>query len=247
MGLIIIIKTKKMNITVFDNLDTLYKKAADTFVELSKQSIEKNNQFTVALSGGSSPKVIFKLLATEEYSQKVEWNKVYFFWVDERWVSLEDEKSNAKMTFETLLDHVPVNKDHVFPMYKDGIEPEDYAKEYEQEIKNVLGEQGIFDFILLGMGDDGHTASLFPGEKILDEKEKWVDAYYLKPQEMYRITLTAPIINKAENILVVAFGKSKKPALNEVLNGEYNPKLYPLQLINKKETFQFFTDKEARG
>lgn len=236
-----------MNITVFDNLDTLYKKAADTFVELSKKSIEKNNKFTVALSGGSSPKVIFKLLATEEYAQKVEWNKVYFFWVDERWVSLEDEKSNAKMTFETLLDHVPVNKNHIFPMYKDGIEPEDYAKEYEQEIKNVLGEQGIFDFILLGMGDDGHTASLFPGEKILDEKEKWVDAYYLKPQEMFRITLTAPIINKAENILVVAFGESKKHALNEVLNGEYNPKLYPLQLINKKETFQFFTDKEARG
>lgn len=236
-----------MNITVFDNLDTLYKKAADTFVELSKKSIEKNNKFTVALSGGSSPKVIFKLLATEEYAQKVEWNKVYFFWVDERWVSLDDEKSNAKMTFETLLDNVPVNKDHIFPMYKDGIEPEDYAKVYEQEIKNVLGEQGVFDFVLLGMGDDGHTASLFPGEKILDEKEKWVDAYYLKPQEMFRITLTAPIINKAENILVVAFGESKKHALNEVLNGEYNPKLYPLQLINKKETFQFFTDKEARG
>ncbi len=236
-----------MNITVFDNLDTLYKKAADTFVELSKKSIEKNNKFTVALSGGSSPKVIFKLLATEEYAQKVEWSKVYFFWVDERWVSLEDEKSNAKMTFETLLDHVPVNKNHIFPMYKDGIEPEDYAKEYEQEIKNVLGEQGIFDFILLGMGDDGHTASLFPGEKILDEKQKWVDAYYLKPQEMFRITLTAPIINKAENILVVAFGESKKHALNEVLNGEYNPKLYPLQLIDKKQSFQFFTDKEARG
>lgn len=236
-----------MNIKVFDDLDALYKKAADTFVELSKQSIERDNKFTVALSGGSSPKAIFQLLATEEYAQKVEWNKVYFFWVDERWVSLDDEKSNAKMTFETLLNKVPVDKNHIFPMYKDGIEPEDYAKEYEQEIKNVLGEQGIFDFILLGMGDDGHTASLFPGENILDEKEKWVDAYYLKSQDMFRITLTAPIINNAENILLVAFGKSKQHALHEVLDGEYNPKLYPLQLINKKETFQLFTDKEARG
>lgn len=234
-----------MNITVFDDLDTLYKKAADTFVELSKQSIEKNNQFTVALSGGSSPKVIFKLLATEEYAQKVEWSKVYFFWVDERWVSLEDEKSNAKMTFETLLNHVPVNKDHIFPMYKDGVEPEDYAKEYEGQIRSVVGEEGIFDFILLGMGDDGHTASLFPGEKILNEKEKWVDAFYLKSQEMFRISLTAPIINKAENILVVAFGESKKHALQEVLNGDYNPQLYPLQLIDKKENLQFFTNKEA--
>jgi 6-phosphogluconolactonase len=236
-----------MNITVFDDLDKLYIKAADTFVDLSKKSIQKHNRFVAALSGGSSPKAIFKLLASEEYAQKIEWNKVYFFWVDERWVPLDDDKSNARMTFETLLDKVTVNKDQIFPMYKDGILPEDYAKEYEQQIRNVLGNDGVFDFILLGMGDDGHTASLFPGEAVLDEKEKWVDAYYLKPQEMFRITLTAPVINKAENILVVAFGESKKHALNEVLNGEYNPKLYPMQLIDKKEGFQFFTDEKAKG
>ncbi|MDQ1162379.1 6-phosphogluconolactonase [Chryseobacterium sp. SORGH_AS 447] len=236
-----------MEITVFDDLDTLYKKAADTFVELAEKSIASKDRFAVALSGGSSPKAIFSLLATEEYSQKVEWNKVYFFWVDERWVPLEDEKSNARMTFETLLHRVPVNGDQIFPMYKDGIEPEDYAKEYENQIRTVLGEEGIFDFILLGMGDDGHTASLFPGEKVLEEKDKWVDAYYLKPQEMFRITLTAPIINKAEHILVVAFGESKKHALNEVLNGEYNPQLYPLQLIRPKEGFMFFTDEKAKG
>lgn len=236
-----------MNITVFDNLDTLYKKAADTFVELSEKSIQKHDKFVVALSGGSSPKAIFNLLATQEYADKIEWSKVYFFWVDERWVSLADEKSNFKMTLEALLDKVPVDENHVFPMYKDGVEPEDYAKEYEAQIRKVLGNEGVFDFILLGMGDDGHTASLFPGKKILHEKEKWVDAYYLKPQEMYRITLTEPIINKAENILVVAFGESKKHALNEVLNGEYNPELYPIQLIERKDSFQFFTDEKALG
>lgn len=236
-----------MNITVFDNLDTLYKKAADTFVELSEKSIQRHDKFVVALSGGSSPKAIFSLLATQEYSDKIDWSKVYFFWVDERWVSLADEKSNFKMTLEALLDKVPVDENHIFPMYKDGVEPEDYAKEYEAQIRKVLGNEGVFDFILLGMGDDGHTASLFPGEKILHEKEKWVDAYYLKPQEMYRITLTEPIINKAENILVVAFGESKKHALNEVLNGEYNPELYPLQLIERKDSFQFFTDEKALG
>ena len=236
-----------MNITVFKNLNELYQKSADTFVELAKESIQKHDKFVVALSGGSSPKAIFKLLATKEYANKIEWSKVFFFWVDERWVSLDDEKSNAKMTFETLLNQVPVNQNHIFPMYKDGLEPEEFAKEYEQQIRNVLGNEGVFDFILLGMGDDGHTASLFPGEAILNETEKWVDAYYLKPQEMYRITLTAPVINKAENILVVAFGETKKHALNEVLNGDYNPQLYPLQLINKKETFQFFTDEKAMG
>jgi len=234
-----------MNITVFNSLNELYQKSADTFVELAEKSIQRHDKFVVALSGGSSPKAIFKSLATKEYADKIEWSKVYFFWVDERWVTLDDDKSNAKMTFETLLNQIPVNQNHIFPMYKDGVEPETFAKEYEQQIKNILGNDGIFDFILLGMGDDGHTASLFPGEAILNEKEKWVDAYYLKSQEMYRITLTAPIINKAENILVVAFGEAKKHALNEVLNGEYNPQLYPLQLINKKETFRFFTDEKA--
>lgn len=151
------------------------------------------------------------------------------------------------MTFETLLNKVSVNKDHIFPMYKDDVRPEEYAKEYESGIRTILGNEGVFDFILLGMGDDGHTASLFPGEEILHEKEKWVSAYYLKSQEMYRITLTEPIINKAENILAVAFGESKRHALNEILNGEFNPELYPMQLIEKKENFLFFTDHKAMG
>lgn len=236
-----------MNITVFDDLEKLYTKAAEAFVDLSKKSIQKNDRFVVALSGGSSPKAIFRLLATPEYAGKIEWNKVYFFWVDERWVPLNDDKSNFRMTDEALLSLVPVNKNHVFPMYAEGILPEDYAKNYEEQIRSVLGDEGVFDFILLGMGDDGHTASLFPGEAVLNEKEKWVSAYYLKPQEMFRITLTAPLINKAGNILVVAFGESKKHALNEVLNGEYNPALYPMQLIEKKDGFEFFTDEKAKG
>ncbi|WNI37948.1 6-phosphogluconolactonase [Chryseobacterium sp. SG20098] len=236
-----------MNITVFDDLEKLYKKAADVFVDLSKKSIQKKDRFVVALSGGSSPKAIFKLLATPEYKEQIEWNKVYFFWVDERWVPLNDDKSNFRMTDEALLNQVPVDQNHIFPMYAEGITAEDYAKAYEQQIRTVLGDEGIFDFILLGMGDDGHTASLFPGEEVLNEKEKWVSAYYLKPQEMFRITLTAPIINNADHILAIAFGESKKHALNEVLNGEYNPSLYPMQLIEKKDGFQFFTDEKAKS
>ncbi|TZF98954.1 6-phosphogluconolactonase (plasmid) [Chryseobacterium panacisoli] len=236
-----------MNITVFDDLEKLYTKAADVFVDLSKKSIQKHDRFVVALSGGSSPKAIFKLLATQKYAEQIEWNKVYFFWVDERWVPLHDDKSNFRMTDEALLSQVPVDKNHIFPMYAEGRTAEDYAKTYEEQIRSVIGNEGVFDFILLGMGDDGHTASLFPGEEVLNEKERWVSAYYLKPQEMFRITLTAPVINNAENILVIAFGESKKHALNEVLNGEYNPSLYPLQLIEKKDGYHFFTDEKAKG
>lgn len=235
-----------MGVTIVDNLEQLYKEAADQFVDFAKKAIHERGKFVVALSGGSSPKAIFKLLATKDYAEQIDWKNIYFFWVDERWVPLDDEKSNAKMTFETLLDKVPVKKDQIFPMFKEGISPEDYASEYEKEIRNILGNEGRFDLILLGMGDDGHTASLFPGEKILHENEKWVDAYYLAPQNMYRITLTAPIINKAENILVITFGDSKKHALNEVLNGDYNPELYPLQLIKpERGELQFLTDSET--
>ncbi|WP_292010829.1 6-phosphogluconolactonase [Chryseobacterium sp.] len=235
-----------MNVIISDNLEQLYKTAANLFVEHAINAIQKRGRFVVALSGGSSPKAIFKLLATQQYAEKIQWDHVYFFWVDERWVPITDERNNAGKTFETLLNHVGINKDYIFPMFKEGILPEAQAKEYEMQIENVLGNEGRFDFILLGMGDDGHTASLFPGEEVLNEKEKWVAAYYLKSQDMYRITLTAPLINKAESILVVAFGTSKKHALNEVLYGKHNPTLYPLQLIQPdKGKLQFLTDSEA--
>lgn len=237
-----------MNITTFDNLETLYTAAADNFVEQAATAIADHNQFTVALSGGSSPKAIFQLLATEKYSTKIDWSKVFIFWVDERWVPLTDDRSNAKMTFDTLLDLVPIPENNVFAMYKDGIEPQDYAVEYEKQVRAVVGEEGRFDFMLLGMGEDGHTASLFPGEEILNEQEKWVSAYFLAPQDMFRITLTAPLINKAKHILLVTFGAGKKNALHEILHGEYNPNTYPLQLIKPIHgAINLFTDKAALG
>ncbi|MCY0979343.1 6-phosphogluconolactonase [Chryseobacterium wangxinyae] len=235
-----------MKLTVVDHVDQLYTKTADLFVEFAAEAIANNGKFVVALSGGSSPKSIFELLSTKAYSDKIEWDKVWFFWVDERWVSLDNEKSNANMTFESLLNHVPVHQNQIFPMFKENITPEDYAAEYESKIREVLGEKGQFDCILLGMGDDGHTASLFPGENILEETTKWVDAYYLSPQEMYRITLTAPIINMAKNVLVVTFGAQKRHALNEIINGEFNPNLYPLQLIKPQESeLQILTTSET--
>jgi 6-phosphogluconolactonase len=237
-----------MNITTFDNLETLYTAAADNFVAQSVRAIEEYGKFTVALSGGSSPKAIFQLLATESYSSKIDWSKVFIFWVDERWVPLTDDRSNAKMTFDTLLNLVPVPENQIFTMYQDGIEPQDYAVEYEKQVRSIVGEEGSFDFILLGMGEDGHTASLFPGEDVLNEQEKWVSAYFLAPQDMFRITLTAPLINKAKHILLVAFGAGKKHALHEILYGEYNPATYPLQLIQPLHgKINLFTDKAALG
>ncbi len=133
-------------------------------------------------------------------------------------------------------------------MYKTGITSQDYALEYEQSIKSIVREDGKFDLILLGMGDDGHTASLFPAQVVLQENSKWVSAYYLESQNMDRITLTASTINKAREIVVITYGENKSNALNEVLYGDYNPQKYPMQLIKPLDgKLLFLTDQAAIG
>ena len=235
-------------IQIFNTIEDINSKAADLFVESAKKAILEKGQFTAVLTGGSSPAGIYTLLASDGYKSKIDWSKVYIFWGDERWVPLNDDLSNAKMSYATLLSHVPIPEKNIFPMYREGVSAEDYAVEYEQSIRSILGSDGKFDLILLGMGDDGHTASLFPGEAVLNEQTKWVSAYRLESQNMHRITLTAPIINKAEKIVVVAFGEKKAHALNEVLNGEYNPNMYPMQLIKPVSgELLFLVDKNAAG
>lgn len=235
-------------IQIYNNTEEINTTAADIFVTAAQKAIAEKDKFTVVLTGGSSPAGIYKLLASDAYKTKIDWSKVFVFWGDERWVPLNDDLSNAKMSYAALLSHVPVPTDHIFEMYKDGVTPEDYAVTYEQSIRKVLGEEGKFDLILLGMGDDGHTASLFPGQAVLEEQTKWVDAYYLEPQKMHRITLTAPLINKAEKIVVIAFGEKKAHALKEVTTGEYNPATYPMQLIKPVSgELLFLVDKSAAG
>lgn len=235
-------------IQIYNTTEEINTAAADLFTAAAQDAIAKRGKFTAVLTGGSSPAGIYKLLASDAYKNKIDWSKVYIFWGDERWVSLNDDLSNAKMSYAALLSHVPIPSENIFEMYKDGVTPEDYAVTYEQSIRKILGEEGKFDFIFLGMGDDGHTASLFPREAVLNEQNKWVDAYFLAPQNMYRITLTAPLINKAEKIIVVTFGEKKAHALKEVTKGEYNPSLYPTQLIKPVSgELVFLVDKSAAG
>ncbi|MEN2403139.1 6-phosphogluconolactonase [Flavobacterium sp. MC2016-06] len=233
-------------IQIFNTIEDINEQAAAVFTAAAQKAISEKGSFTVVLTGGSSPAGMYRLLASNAYKPKIDWKNIYIFWGDERWVPLDDDRSNAKMSFETLLSHVPIPEKNIFPMYKKGITAEDYALEYEQSIRNILGTNGKFDLILLGLGDDGHTASLFPGEVVLKEQKKWVDAYFLTAQNMHRITLTAPIINNAEKIIVLAFGQKKAHALNEVLHGDYNPNMYPMQLIKPHSgELIFLVDKNA--
>jgi len=216
----------------FNDLQQLNTEAAQLFVQASQHAIAQRGRFAVALTGGTSPEGLYRLLASSPYREQVQWEQVDIFWGDERWVPLDDERSNARMARETLLSHVPVPQSQIFPMWADGVSPEEFAQQYEQTLRDHLNADGCFDLILLGMGADGHTASWFPHTKVLHEHNKWVAAYYLDAQDMYRITLTIPLVNRANQIAVIAYGNNKADALYEVLKGARNSEQYPAQLID---------------
>ncbi|WBL24035.1 6-phosphogluconolactonase [Zunongwangia sp. HGR-M22] len=218
--------------------------AALHFVEHAKLAIEAKGKFTVALTGGSSPAGMYDLLTTE-FKDQVAWEKIYIFWGDERWVPIEDERSNAGNAFNDFLNKVAIPEEQIYPMYKDGISAEDYAKEYSKIMDEVLEDGRTFDLIFLGMGDDGHTASLFPGQKVIHEEDKKVAAYFLEPQDMYRITLTAPILNAAKSVAFIVFGAKKADALSEVVKGEKNVEKYPSQIIDPVGELMWYVDQDA--
>jgi 6-phosphogluconolactonase len=235
-----------MNITTLKNIDELSKKVAAWMTEYINAVLKKHDLFTLVLSGGSTPKKLFQLLATEEYKHKIDWSKVHFFWGDERYVPFTDERNNAKMAFENLLNHIPVKKEHIHIMQTD-ISPEESAVEYEKILHRYFGKsKHSFDLVLLGMGNDGHTLSLFPDTPFIHEKVKWTGSFYLDEQKMYRITLTPGIVNKASRIAFLVTGADKAVVLNQVMYGEHNADEYPSQIIQPYNgELYWFTDEAA--
>lgn len=204
---------------------------AEWITQTIEAALQKQDRFTWVLTGGNSPKALYERLAASPYKERIAWNRLHIFWGDERAVPFSDDRNNAKMTYEHLLNKVPVIAEQVHVMRTD-IEPEPSALEYEKMLHGYFGAEGSsFDLVLSGMGDDGHTLSLFPGTEVVHEKKAWVKAFYLEAQQMYRITLTAPVVNRASDVVFLAFGASKAKALYEVLEGNRNIDLYPSQVI----------------
>jgi 6-phosphogluconolactonase len=218
---------------VFSDAEQLNEALAQWIVSTAKESVARQSRFTIALTGGSSPKKLYQLLTQPPYKDELFWKDTYVFWGDERFVPQEDDRYNAKMAYETLLNHIPVPRDQIYPMpYSTVIPPEEVARQYENLLRNHFNTSAPqFDLILLGMGDDGHTASLFPRTPVLDEKERWVRDVYHTGQQMYRITLTAPLINQAKKIAFLLFGENKAQVLQNILEGGYQPQQLPTQLI----------------
>jgi 6-phosphogluconolactonase len=198
------------------------------------KAVRDRGQFTVALSGGNTPKKLFQLLTDDYYKTRLPWNDIYLFWVDERCVAPTHPESNYGEVERTLLSRVTMPASHVFRMLGEMEPARDAAKAYENTLRaffHVDKSLPVFDLILLGMGDDGHTASLFPGTIGLTEKERWVIANHVERLSADRITLTFPLINNARDILVLCQGDSKANTLKEVFRTDISDTRYPIQRI----------------
>ncbi len=236
-------------IVVCSDAEELNRRTAEQFVRLATKSVAATGRFTVALSGGSTPKALYSLLAGQTFQPLLPWPRVYFFWGDERCVPPDHPESNYGMARVTMLDKVPVPTENVYPVPTEEGNAQRVAAEYEGILSTFFdlneGQQPRFDLILLGMGEDGHTASLFPGTAALQETGT-VTANPIQKLETHRITLTIPAINQASHIVFLVSGSSKASVLKEVLEGPYEPTRLPSQSIQPVEgTLLFLVDRAA--
>ena len=242
-----------MELHVCKNYDELSEHIADWMVEYICKILSTHERFSIVLTGGNTPKKLYEILASDEYKNKIDWSRANIFIGDERFVPFNDERSNAKMIRETLLNHVAVDEAHVHFMQTENMSPETAANAYEEVLLHYFGQQSAvngqrsFDLVLLGMGDDAHTLSLFPGQKdAINEQTKWCTYLWLEQQNMHRITLTAPIVNASKQIAFLISGASKFSALNNVLHKKYDPLTYPSQIIKPTNgELHFFVDEAA--
>jgi len=234
-----------MELNIFDTADEVLAALAAHFVKLANQAVAGQGRFSVALSGGSSPKKLYELLASS-YPDKVEWEKVFFFFGDERNVPHSHPDSNFLMAKKALFDPLNIDPSHIFPV-DTSLAPKEAAEKYEEEIVQFFDENELsFDLVLLGLGDNSHTASLFPYTPVLHDRIPGVKEVFLEDQQVYRITLNAPLINEAGNIAFLVYGEGKAVAVHHVLEDEENIDEYPAQLIEPiVGDIQWFLDTAA--
>jgi 6-phosphogluconolactonase len=207
------------------------REAAERIVELSEAAIETGGRFSIALSGGSTPKALYQLLASSQYQPQIDWPNVDVFFGDERCVPPDHADSNYRMAREAMLSKVPIPGDNIYRMRGEAPDPNEAAREYGQMLKEKFGNDGGPDLILLGMGPDGHTASLFPNTKALSETKHRVVANQVPKLNAWRLTMTAPFINRAHHVMFLVNGEEKSAVLAQVLEGARDPERFPSQLI----------------
>ena len=218
---------------IYEDAQELALKSARHFARLADQYVLGSGRFSVALAGGSTPKAMYSLLAEEPFIHTVPWESIFFFWGDERAVPADHIDSNYRMAMDAFLSKVSVPESHIFRMEAESSDPDDAARRYSQLLENLLGLNNAprLDLVLLGMGADGHTASLFPHSPALKTDDKFVAANFVDRFQAYRMTLTAKAINLARNVTFLVCGEDKAEALQQVLEGQFQPELFPSQLV----------------
>jgi len=208
------------DIVICRDATDLYQRTAERFVELADKAAQDSGRFTVALSGGSTPKGLYELLALDAYKERIPWSKVHIFWGDERCVALDHPDSNYRMVREALLSRIVLPAENVHRMAGE-LEPGIAAGEYENELQKYFRlPEGVlprFDLVLLGVGEDGHTASLFPGSEALAESRHLAVANYVEKLGAHRLTLTFPVLNHAAEVVFLVSGRNKAHIVNEIL------------------------------
>ena len=222
-----------MHIAIYPDIDTLSHDAAQHIVRIANESIATYGRFTMALSGGTTPRKTYELLGSEPYSRQINWTLVHIFWGDERSVPPESPDSNYRMAHEILLSKIPIPAVQVHRMLANEPNRDAASQEYVEEMQRVFATDDIpsFDLIQLGMGPEGHTASLFPHQEALHEERRLVMPVSVPKPPPDRLTFTPPLLNAARNLLFLVTGSDKADALHAVLEGPYQPDEYPTQIV----------------
>jgi 6-phosphogluconolactonase len=240
----------EQHVYIHQTTEAVARSAAEAFVRLTRQAASVGAPFRVALSGGSTPKLLYQLLVSDEFRSEVPWDAVDFFFGDERWVPPDDPASNYKLANDELFVPLNISTTSVFPMPTVGLTPDEAAAVYEGAIRSEFDlsqdEAPRFDLIFLGMGDEGHTASLFPHPTVLHENDRLVSATYVDKLQANRVTFTPITINAAREVILMIGGAGKSTALKQVLEGEDNPDEFPAQLLrNALGHVTWLVDKDA--
>jgi len=237
-----------MELRIFKDKETLSRAAAGLFVEVARQAIESRGRFLVALSGGGTPSGLYRLLASASFRDQIAWDKTFVFWGDERCVPPDDEGSNYRQAEDVLLRHVPIPDKNILRI-KGEFAPNLASDAYAQILKEFAHpnlDWPRFDLVLLGMGDDGHTASLFPGSPVETSSPTLAVTADYQDRPANRVTLTPLVINSARNVLFLVSGESKALTLSVVLSDTSNQKLYPAQRIHPTDgELIWFVDESA--
>jgi 6-phosphogluconolactonase len=231
--------------TIWPDALSLSHAAAHLIVELSNKAVAEKGIFILALSGGSTPKLLFQLLAQPPYKNNIPWKKIIFAFGDERFVAPTSDESNYKMACDTLLNHVAVPKKNILGIHTVKVTPAGSAALYQKEIKKYVSAAQPFDLVLLGIGEEGHTASIFPKSALLTDAKDWVKNVWVQEKQMDRISFTMPFINRAKNIAFLVSGENKAAIVKKIFSK--SGAALPAATVKAKENTYWFLDEAAAG